>query len=123
MCRSRGSHDAAPCRALCGPPTATLSTRRPLIPLALRMITQRRTATLRRSFGDASSVAESRAEMDVRIPEESLFERDDDELHAAEPCAAERADVLHVREVQCCVDLVQDVHRRGLESKRRHDRR
>ena len=87
------------------------------------MITQRRTATLRRPFGDASSVAESCAEKDVRIPEESLFERDDNELHAAEPCAEERADVLHVREVQCCVDLVHDVHRRGLESKQRHDQR
>jgi hypothetical protein len=31
--------------------------------------------------------------------------------------------VLRVREVQCRVDLVQDVHRRGLELQQCHDQR
>ena len=80
-------------------------------------------AALRSSFDDASAVAESRAEKDVRVREEALFERDDDELRPAEPCAEQLADVLRVREVQCRVDLVQDVHRRWLELKQRHDQR
>jgi hypothetical protein len=52
------------------------------------MIVYRRIATLRRTLDDASPVAEPRAE--------------------------ERANVLHVREVQGCVYLVEDVHRRRL---------
>jgi len=87
------------------------------------MIIQRRIAALRSSFNDASAIAESRPEKDVRVRKESLFERDDDELRPAEPCAEERANVLRVREVECCVDLVQDVHRRRLELKQRHDQR
>jgi hypothetical protein len=31
--------------------------------------------------------------------------------------------VLRVREIQCCVDLVQDVHRRRLEFQQCHDQR
>ena len=87
------------------------------------MIIQRRIAALRSSFDDAGAIAESRAEKDVRVREEALFERDDDELRPAEPRAEQLADVLRVREVQCRVDLIQDVHRRGLELKQRHDQR
>jgi hypothetical protein len=71
----------------------------------------------------ARAVAEARAEQDVRVGEKALFERDDDELRAAEAPAEERADVLRVREVERRVDLVEDVHRRRLELQQRHDQR
>ena len=58
-----------------------------------------------------------------RVREQSVFERDGDELRPAEPCAEHRADVLRVRQAQCCVDLVQDVHQRGLKLKQLYDRR
>jgi hypothetical protein len=55
------------------------------------MIVQRRIAALSSSFDDAGPVAESRAEKHVRVHEQALFQREDDELHPAEPCAEERA--------------------------------
>jgi hypothetical protein len=92
-------------------PTATTasspsSTRRGLLPFPLIMIIQG-IAVLLSSLNDASPVAEAHAEKYVRPGEESLFQRDNDELRPVELCAEERADVLRVREVQCCVDLVQ----------------
>ena len=65
------------------------------------------------SFDNASAIAESRVEKDIRVGEDTLFEQDDDELYLAEPPAEQRANVSRVREVQRCVDLVEDVHRRG----------
>lgn len=124
MCHSRESHDEAPCCAISGPTTATpLSTRRPLIPLALSMVIQRRTAALCSSFGDADAIAESRPEKDIRVREQTVFDRDDDKLRPTEPCAEERANMLRAREVQCCVDLIGDVLRRGLEFQQRHNQR
>ena len=84
---------------------------------------QVRRAALRGTLDDASAVAKAGAKEDIRISEEALLERDDDELGAAEACAEERADVLRVREVERSVDLVEDVHRRGLELQQRHDQR
>jgi len=53
-------------------------------------------AALRRTLDYARAVAEARAEEDVRVGEEALFERDDDELRTAEARAKECADVLCV---------------------------
>ena len=100
-----------------------LPTCRLLLPLSLALIIQGRITALRSSFDDASAITESRAEKHIRVRKQTLFQRDNDELCPAEPCSEERADVLRVREVQCCVDLVQDVHWRGLELKQRHDQR
>jgi len=54
---------------------------------------QGRTAALCNSFDDSGAIAESRAEKDVRVHEQTLFER----RPAAEPCAEERADILRAR--------------------------
>jgi len=74
---------------------------------------QGRTAALCNSFDDAGAIAESRAEKDVRVHEQTLFER----RPAAEPCAEERADILR----ECGVDLVQDEHHSRLELQQRHN--
>ena len=87
------------------------------------MTIQRRVAALRGALDYARAIPESRPEEDVRIREQALLERDDDELRAAEPRPEERADVLRVREVQRCVYLVEDVHRRRFELQQRHDQR
>jgi hypothetical protein len=108
------------------PPRRTNSRRLPhhrILPLALPMTIQRRVAALRGALDYAHAIPESRPEEDVRIREQALLERDDDELRAAEPRPEERADVLRVREVQRCVYLVEDVHRRRFELQQRHDQR
>jgi len=56
-------------------------------------IIQRRPATLRRTLDNTSTVSESRAKEDIRVREQDLLERHDDELRTAEA----RADVLRVR--------------------------
>lgn len=60
-------------------------------------------------------------EKNVSVGEEALLERDDDELGALEAVAEELADVLRVAQVESRINLVQDVHRRGLELEERHD--
>ncbi len=84
---------------------------------------QVRRAALRGALDHASAVAEAGTEEDVCISKEALLQRDDDELCAAEAGAEESADVLGMREVERGVDLVEDVHRRGLELQQRHDQR
>jgi hypothetical protein len=96
-----------------------------LLPLALSttLVLRICRVALRSALDHARTIAEARAEQDVRIREEALFERDDNELCAAEPRAEERADVLRVREVERHVDLVKDVHQHRLELQQRHDQR
>ena len=89
--------------------------------LALGTTIQGRRAALRGAFDYASAVAETRAEENVGVGEETLLERDDYELCAAEACAEERADVLRVGQVERGVDLVEYVHRRWLELQQCHD--
>ena len=52
-----------------------------------------------------SAISESHAEEVIRAHKGSLRERDDGELHTAEPCAEERADVPCVQEVKPCIYL------------------
>jgi hypothetical protein len=80
-------------------------------------------AAVRRALDDARPVAEARLEEHVRVREQALLEADDDELAALEARAEELPDVLRVREVERGVDLVEDVHRRGLELQERQDQR
>lgn len=75
------------------------------------------------TLDDGRAVAEAGTEEHVGVREQPLLERDDDELRALEAGAEELADVLRVREVERGVDLVQDVHRRGLELQEGHDER
>jgi hypothetical protein len=105
--------------------TRSRPARSTLLPLALSITLVLRICrvVLRSALDYARAVAEARAEQDICVREEALFERDDNELRAAEPHAEERADVLRVREVQRRVDLVKDVHRRRLELQQHHDQR
>lgn len=91
-----------------------------LVALVLILVQHGR-GPMRGALDDRRPVAEARAEEHVRVREEALLERDDDELRALEARAEELADVLRVRQVERGVDLVQDVHRRGLELQQRHD--
>jgi hypothetical protein len=109
----------APHRARSRPARSTF------LPLALSttLVLRIWRVALRSALDYARGVEEACAEQDVRVCEEALFERDDDELRAAEARPEERADVLRVREVQRRVDLVEDVHRCRLELQQRHDQR
>jgi hypothetical protein len=94
-----------------------------LLPLALSttLVLRICRVALRSALNYARAVADARGEQEVRVREEALFGRDDDELRTAEARAEERADVLRVREVERRVDLVEDVHRRRLELQQCHD--
>lgn len=76
---------------------------------------------MRGALDDGSSVSEARPEEHVRVREEALLERDDDELRALEARSEQLPDVLRVRQVEGGVNLVQNVHRRGLELQQGHD--
>ena len=89
--------------------------------LVLLVPVRRRCGAVRSALDDGRAVAEARAEEDVRVREEALLERHDDELRALEARAEELPDVLRVREVERRVDLVEDVHWRGLELEEGHD--
>ena len=60
------------------------------------MTIQRRVAALRGALDYARAIPESRAEQDVRVREQALLERDDDELRAPEPRPEERPNMLRV---------------------------
>jgi hypothetical protein len=60
-------------------------------------------------------------EQHVRVREESFLETDDDELGSLEAITEEGTDVLGVRQVEGGVDLIEDVHRSGLELEEGHD--
>lgn len=59
----------------------------------------------------------------VSIRKETLLETDDDKLATLEPVAEELPDVLGVRQVECGVNLVEDVHRRRLKLQEGHNER
>ena len=82
---------------------------------------KRTRAPLRSPLNHTRPISKPRPKQHVRIREKALLERDDDELGAAEARAEEVAYVLSVREVECGVDLVEDVHGRRLELEEGHD--
>ena len=92
----------------------------PTVLAAFRRI-QRAGTTLRRALDNTCPIAEARAEEYVRVREQALLERDDDELRAAEARAEEGANVLRVRQVKRGVDLVEDVDWCWLELQERQD--
>lgn len=75
----------------------------------------------RQRLNHTRALGEPGAEDAVGVLEHAVFERDDDELGALEPCLDETADVLGVRQVQRGVNLVEDVHWRWLELQKGHD--
>ena len=109
--------------ALRGAPTALAPSSRAGPLLALDTTIQGGRAALRSTFDDAGPVAKPHAEEDVGVGEEALFERDDDELCTVEAGVEERANVLSVGQVECGVDLVEDVHQRRFELHQYHDQR
>lgn len=69
------------------------------------------------------ALGEPGAEDAVGVLEHAILERDDDELGALEARLDETADVLRVRQVEGCVDLVEDVHGSWLKLQKSHDER
>lgn len=69
------------------------------------------------------AVPEPSLEQDVGIGEQALFERDDDKLTAFESVLEQLTDMLRVLQIQCCVDLIENVHWGRLELEKRHDER
>ncbi len=61
------------------------------------------------------ALAEPGPEDSIRILEHAIFQTHNNELTALEPCLDQSADILRMREVQCGIDLVENVHRGGLE--------
>mmetsp|Transcript_126419 Transcript_126419/g.307199 ORF Transcript_126419/g.307199 Transcript_126419/m.307199 type:complete len:273 (+) Transcript_126419:101-919(+) len=61
------------------------------------------------------------AEDNVGVVEHPLLERHHNELRLAEMCPQHGANVLRVRKVQRRVNLIEDVHRSGLEQQQRED--
>ena len=55
------------------------------------------------------------AENDIGIVKHSLLERDHKELGVLEVILEHAANVLSMAQIQSSVDLIQNVHRRGLE--------
>lgn len=72
---------------------------------------------------DTCPISELGPEQYIRIVEQPILQTDDDELRALEPILEQLADMLRMRKIQSRIDLVQNVHRRGLELEERHDER
>src|SRR5690348_15210748 len=75
----------------------------------------------RQRLDHTGAFAEAGAEDAVGILEHAVLETNDNELGALEARLDEAADVLRMRQVECCVDLVQNVHGRRLELQEGHD--
>lgn len=72
-------------------------------------------------MNDTGTLAEASAENAVGILEHAILERDDDELGSLESGLDESTDVLCVGQIQGSIDLVKNVHGRGLELQEGHD--
>jgi len=69
------------------------------------------------SLYNTCSLGEPSPEDPVRVLEHAILQTDDDELGTLEPCFDQPPNILRVREIQCGIHLVQDVHRRRFELK------
>ena len=67
------------------------------------------------------SLAKPCPEDAVRILEHAVLQRDNNELRALESSLDEAADVLCVRQIQRCIDLVKNIHGRRLELEKGHN--
>lgn len=71
----------------------------------------------RKRLNNTRAIHEPRPKYAIRIRKHSIFQTDNDKLTAFEPRPDQAANILRMREIECCVDFVQDIHwrRRVLE--------
>jgi len=77
----------------------------------------------RKRLDDTRPLTKPRPKNPIRILEHAIFKTDDDELTTLEARFDKPANVLRVREIECGIDFVEDVHGRGLELEEGHDER
>lgn len=75
----------------------------------------------RQRLNHTRTLTKSRSENPVGVYEHAVFQRDDDELRTLESSLDESTDILCVREIEGCINLVENVHWCWLELQECHD--
>jgi hypothetical protein len=76
----------------------------------------------RKRLHNRRPILEPRSEDAIRILEHTILQTDDNELTALETCFDQPANVLRMRQIQRGIDFVQDVHGRGFELEKCHNK-
>ena len=69
---------------------------------------------------DTRPFTESGPENPIGILEHPVFQADNDELGALEPSLYQPTNILSVRQIQRCIDFVEDVHWRRFKLQESH---